>query len=159
MRLFCPFASRVGRFARFSFVTVFENDSIAMMGGALQSARVGGGGLQPDQLPGDTARVLLMGLARLNGTLDTSTTPSIALALSPFPISLPFSFQLLPAGARADTGELKLGLELPLGRILGLGGECFVCAEGECRGHSTVSVTCGKLLTKRMANVCQQEDV
>lgn len=44
MRLFCPFASRVGRFARFSFVTVFENDSIAMMGGALQSARVGGGG-------------------------------------------------------------------------------------------------------------------
>lgn len=63
-----------------------------------------------------------MGLARLNGTLDTSTTPSIALALSPFPISLPFSFQLLPAGARADTGELKLGLELPLGRVLGLGG-------------------------------------
>lgn len=44
MRLFCPFASRVGRFARFSFVTVFENDSIAMMGGALQSGRVGGGG-------------------------------------------------------------------------------------------------------------------
>lgn len=34
MRLFCPFAFRFGRFARFSFVTVFENDSIAMMGGA-----------------------------------------------------------------------------------------------------------------------------
>lgn len=84
-----------------------------------------GRGLQPDQLPGDTARVLLMGLAPLNGIPDTSTTPSIALALSPSRSSLPFSFQLLPAGARADTGELKLGLELLLGLVLGLGDVLF----------------------------------
>lgn len=108
--------------------------------------------LQPDQLPGDTARVLLMGLARLNGTLDTSTTPTAVLALHPVPLSV----QLLPAGARADADELKLrlGLEPKLER-----GNVLFARWAECRGHSTVSVTCGKLLTKRMANVCQQEDV
>lgn len=40
----------------------------------------------------------------------------------PFP-QLPF--QLLPAGARADTGELKLGLELRLRLVLGLGDVLF----------------------------------
>lgn len=82
-------------------------------------------GLQPDQLPGDSARVLLMGLARLNGILDISTTPTVALALPPPRSSLPCSFQLLPAGARADTGELKLGLELRLRLVLGLGDVLF----------------------------------
>lgn len=84
--------------------------------------------------------------------LDTSTTPTAVLALHPLPLSV----QLLPAGARADADELKLrlGLEPKFER-----GNVLFARWAECRGHSTVSVTCGKLLTKRMANVCQQEDV
>lgn len=75
------------------------------------------------------------------------------------------SVQLLPAGARADADaelKLRLGLEpwLERGNVLfarwGVGGWGVGGVSG---GHSTVSVTCGKLLTKRMANVCQQEDV